>query len=204
MNENVNISFIPKKPLARDEKVKRHKPVLNIVFLISFVVACGAIGMSTMRFIQIESLEQKRVEKIQELEDYNKELTEHKLIKEIEVNRQFARKIAVVKNILGHHVESTKLFTFLERTTPTQVSFKNFDFSSSGDVIQLKMNGQASSYKVLAALSGLYKQEKETLLHYSLTNFSLDDTGSVSFNFSGIFAPSLISYDPEGEEHKPN
>ncbi len=197
MNENVNISFIPKKPLARDEGVKRHKPVLNIVFLISFVIACVAIGVSAMRFMQIEDLEQERVEKIKELENYNKELEKREIIKNIEENRQFAKKITILKGILGRHIESTKLFSFLERTTPTQVSFKNFDFSDSGDVIQLKMNGQAASYEVLATLSGLYKEEKETLLYYSLTNFSLDDTGNVSFNFSGIFKPSLILYDPE-------
>ena len=200
MNENVNISFIPKKPLARDERVKHHKPVLNIVFLISFVIAFVAIGMSTMRFMQIESLEQEKLEKIKDLEDYNKKLEAEDIIKNIEENRQFAKKINIVKGILGRHVESTKIFNFLERTTPTQVSFKNFDFSNSGDVVQLKMNGQAASYEVLAALSGLYKQEKETLLHYSLTNFSLDDTGSVSFNFSGIFTPSLVAYDLEENE----
>ena len=56
------------------------------------------------------------------------------------------------------------------------------------------MRGQAASYEVLAALSKLYKQEKGVLMNYTLTNFALDDTGRVSFDFTGVFNPSLISY----------
>ena len=194
MNKNVNISFIPKKPLARDETIRHHKPLLTVSFLISFIIAFVAIGASVMQFIRIEAVEQERMAKIEELKVYNEKLKADDLIKGIEEIRADARKINIVKNLLNQHVATTELFAFLKRTTPKQVSFEDFNFKGSDGVVTLKMKGQAKSYEVLAALSQLYKKEKSILREYTLTNFTLTNTGRVSFNFSGTFDPSLTAY----------
>lgn len=194
MNENVNISFIPKKPLARDESIRHHRPLLSISFLILFIIAFVAIGAAIIQFVRIEAAEQERMAKIEELKVYNAKLKDDDLIKGIEEIRADARKINIVKNLLNQHVATTELFVFLKRTTPRKVSFDNFNFKGSDSAVTLKMKGQAESYEVLAALSQLYKKEKGILMDYTLTNFTLTDTGRVSFDFSGTFDPSLTAY----------
>ena len=194
MNENVNISFIPKKPLARNEVAKHRKPVLGTSSILSFAVAFLFVIGAVCEFLYIDAKQAERVDIIQELVDYNNELKADDLIKGIEEVREDARKIEVVKNLLNRHVATTELFTFFERTTPRYVSFDSFNFKGSGGVVQVSAKGEALSYEVVAVLSQLYKQEKDVLVSYSLTQISLNKTGEVSFDFSGIFVPSLISY----------
>ena len=194
MNENVNISFIPKKPLARDEAVRRRRPLLTVSFLISFIVASVAIGASVVQFIRIETVEQERVETIEKLKVYNDKLKKDGTLKEIKEKSAFVKQIAVVSGLLNRHVASTELFAFLERTTPKQVSFDNFNLKKTEDAVKLTMKGQTVSYEALAALSQLYKKEKGILIDYTLTNFSLTDKGRISFDFTGIFDPYLIDY----------
>ena len=194
MNENVNISFIPKKPLARDEAVRRRRPLLTVSFLISFIVASVAIGASVVQFIRIETVEQERVETIEKLKVYNDKLKKDGTLKEIKEKSAFVKQIAVVSGLLNRHVASTELFVFLERTTPKQVSFDNFTLKKTEDSVKLTMKGQTVSYEALAALSQLYKKEKGILTDYTLTNFSLTDKGRISFDFTGIFDPYLIDY----------
>ncbi len=194
MNENVNISFIPKKPLARDESVRRHRPLLTVSFLISFIIVSVAIGAAVMQFIRIDAVEQERVGTIEKLKVYNDELKEDGTLREIKKKSASVKQIAVVSGLLDKHVAPTELFAFLERTTPKQVSFDNFNFKRSEAGVKLSMKGQATSYEVLAALSQLYKEEKGILIDYTLTNFLLTDKGRISFDFTGVFSPSLISY----------
>lgn len=194
MSENVNISFIPKKPLARDESVRRHRPLLTVSFLISFIIAAVSIGASVMQFVRIDAVEQERVETIEELKVYNEDLKEDGRLKKIKEKSASVKQIAIVSGLLDRHIASTELFAFLERTTPKQVSFSSFNFRGSEGAVELNMGGQAASYEVLAALSQLYKKEKGILEDYTLTNFILTDTGRISFNFTGMFDSSLIDY----------
>jgi hypothetical protein len=196
MNENVNISFIPKKPMARDEAMRRHRSLLTVPFFISFVIAMIAVGVSIMQFIRLETVERERVDVIEDLRTYNDELEKNDTLKEIRQNSEFVKRIDLVESLLNKHIASTKLFAFLERTTPKLVSFNNFNYKGSGEdgFINLSMRGEATSYEVLAALSQLYKKENELLKEYKITNFSLTDQGRVSFDFTGKLPLSLISY----------
>jgi len=193
MNENVNISFIPKKPLAQGGTLKRQRALLTTFFLISFIVAAVAVGVSVMQFFRIEKAEKEKIETIKALGDYNKLLQEKDIIKNIKEKIDFSRQIDIAETLLNKHVASTKLFEFLELTTPKQVSFSNFSFKGSEETLTLSMKGETTSYETLAALSLLYKSN-ETLKGHTLTNFSITEKGRVSFDFTGELSPSFISY----------
>ena len=194
MSENVNISFIPKKPLARNEGVRKHKPIATISFFISFFIAMIAIGVSVMQFIRVEAVERERIETIEKLKVYNDELERNDTIKEIEKNNEFVKRVDIVEGLLNKHVASTKIFDFLERTTAKKVRFSSFNFSKTEEDVTLTMAGEATSYEVVAALTPLYRKEGGVLKSFTIGGFSLTDQGRISFNFTGIFNPSLISY----------
>ena len=194
MNENVNISFIPKKPLARNEGIKKHKPLVTVSFFISFIIAMVAIGVSVMQFVRVGAAEKERIETIEKLKTYNEELERNDTIRDIESKSDFVKRINIVEGLLNKHLASTEIFTFLERTTPKLVRFNSFNFSKSEEGVELSMGGETTGYGALAALFPLYRKEEEILKSFTITNFSLTDQGRVSFSFTGIFDPSLISY----------
>ena len=194
MSENVNISFIPKKPLARNEGARKHKPVATISFFVSLTIAVVAIGISVMQFLRVEEVEQERIEKIEELRVYNEQLEKDDTIKEIEKNSDFVKRIDIVESLLNRHVASTEIFTFLERTTAKEIRFNDFSFSKTEEGVSLTMGGEATSYGVVAALTPLYRKEKEILKNFTISSFSLTDQGRISFSFTGILDPSLVSY----------
>jgi len=193
MNENVNISFIPKKPLAQSGALKRQRTLLTTSFLLSFIIAAVAVGVSFMQFFRIEKAEKEKIVTLKALGDYNKELQEKDIIKNIKQKSEFTKQIDIAETLLNRHVASTKLFEFLELTTPKQVSYSNFSFKGSEETLTLSMKGETTSYEALAALSLLYKGN-ETLKSFTLANFSLTEKGRVSFDFTGELSPSFISY----------
>jgi len=160
---------------------------------VSFLVAGGAV----VEFVYLEKKETEKIQVTQQLIEYNNALKKEDIIKDIEKIRALTYKIGIAKKLLNKHIASSGILAFLEVTTPQRVGFSNFSFQKSQekteDTVKLTMSGQATSYEVLAALSQFYKHEP-LLKSYSLTNFSLNDQGGVSFSFSGIFRPEVISY----------
>ncbi|MBU2416900.1 hypothetical protein KKA89_02860, partial [Patescibacteria group bacterium] len=199
VNKNTNISFIPKKPLAQKEILKRGNPALNTVTLFLFLTLFLVTGVAIIEFVCIERKEAEKIQVTKQLIEYNKKLQEEEVIKDIENIRILARKIKTAKNLLNKHIAPTGIFAFLEETTPRYISFSNFAFQKSQEKIKVTMSGQATSYETLAAFSQLYRRELllERLESYSLTNFSTDKTDNqsgVSFAFAGTFKPQVVSY----------
>lgn len=203
MNENVNISFIPKKPLARSESSRR-RPGFGISFVISLTIAFLIIGVAVFQFFYIESLKKERYEKITALEQYEEDLQKRNVIHNLEQVKTFARQIDVAQSLLDRHIALSDLFDYLAEITPKRivgrssavdpVVFKSFSYTNAEKGVQITMSGTAANYAVLAALSQLYKTRSDVIRDYSLTGYGLGKDGDVNFSLIATLDPSLVSY----------
>ena len=208
MSENINISFIPKKPLARKE-VLRRRPAFGISFVVSLAVTLISIGFATNGYFTLKAAEQEKEKAMQELDDYVAELEEKKdkdgktLLENINEERVFVQRTRIAKMLLENHVAPSKIFTYLEETTPTKVEYHNFFYSKSGNTVNINMNGSVGSYGLLAALSQWYKDQSEVITELTFGGFSPNSEGGVSFSFQGVLYPNLISYvEKTGDDKK--
>ncbi len=207
MSENINISFIPKKPLARKEAFKRQS-VFGISFLVSLTVALVSIGFATSGYFSLKVVEKERVEVMQELDNYIALLKEEKdedgktLLENINEEREFVQRTKIAKTLLENHIESSKIFTYLEQTTPTKVVYQNFSYSKVGDVVSISMGGNVGSYGLLASLSQWYKDQSDVIKELTFGGFSPNAGGGVSFSFQAVLYPDLILYIGKTEDDK--
>ena len=67
MNENVNISFIPKKPLARNETVRYRRSILGTASLVSFAITFLFVAGATYEFFYIEAKKAEKAEMIKKV-----------------------------------------------------------------------------------------------------------------------------------------
>jgi hypothetical protein len=200
MSENVNISFIPKKPLARTEGGRR-RPVFGISFLIVVTIAFCMIGVSIFQFFRVEELKKDRVALIEELETFEQDLKKEDIITDLEELKTLARQIDIAQSLLNKHIAPAELFRYIGSITPSgvvgknidPVTYSNFSYRYDEQGVQVTMNGEAASYGVLAALAQKYRKTPE-IQDYTLGGMSLNSEGGVDFSLTVTLDPSLVSY----------
>jgi hypothetical protein len=218
MSENVNISFIPKKSLARADSVP-HRTILGVSLLIPITITFCVIGYSIWVYSHVESLKKQRDDKVVDLEKYEQSLAKDEIITNIDTLKGLIRQIDITSTLLNKHIALTDLFNYIGTITPSKsiavdgtieslrpVLYKSFSYSKDTAGVRIVMSGQADSYAVLAALSQLYKdktnQKAATMLEYALSGFSADKDGKVNFTLTALINPDRISYKRQygGEE----
>lgn len=204
MSENINISFIPKKPLARNE-MSRRRPLFGISFIISLTIALISIGFATNGYFTLRSAEKQRQIAITELDSYITSLDEEDIIKNLEEEKKFVQQTTVAKKLLYEHVAPSKIFAYLEEKTPTRVAYNNFSYVKSGEVVSIKMNGTIGSYGYLASLSQWYRNQ-DGISNVVFDGFSPSDgsdgESGIGFMFQADLYPNIILYsDEKQKEH---
>jgi hypothetical protein len=209
MSDNVNISFIPKQPIARGGGL-RNRPLFGISFLIAVTITFCIIGYATFQYFQIQTLEADRQAKIGELIKYKQELEDDKIIKELDDLRNTANEIDQAKKLLNSHVALTDLFDYIGNLAPDTIIidgekrsyidpivFNSFSMVKGQDGIVVTMNGSASSYGTLAALTQYYREKKESsdvLKDFAISGFSPMSDNRYSVNLVATLDQRLISY----------
>ena len=201
MRDKTNISFIPKKPLARKE-VLRRRPIFGVTFIVSIVIAFISIGFASRGYYILNKAEQQRGEAMKGFDKYIAQLQEENLLGKIDEERDFVQITKVAITLLENHVAPSKIFTYLEETTPTKVAYQNFSYSKSDETVSINMRGKIGSFELLAALSQWYKKQSDVITEFSFGGFSPDDLGAVSFDFQAVLYPELISYVEKTEEEE--
>ena len=181
-------SFIPKKPLSKDA-APREQPtglftiIATVLFFASLLAAGGVFAYKTLILGSINTASESldRVEKAFEPQTI------------VELERLDSR-INSSQKVLEGHIVVTPLFHLLEASTIPQVRFNKMNVSFiNSDKIELSMSGEARSYSFVALQSDEFGKSKY-LKNVIFSNLNLDQLGNVTFDFSAVIDPELVSY----------
>ena len=193
MEQNFQTSFIPKKPMLREESIAYARPVnffliISIFALVTILVATGGLyfykGMLVKKIASLDntlSLAKNRFEpsKIAELQTLDKRLS-------------------ASSEILSKHTTIIPIFKALEQITMKSVRFTKFSYDLGTDkdnktVVNIKMSGVAIGYRSIALQSDLFAKNKN-LIDPVFSNLVLDNSGNVRFDLDFLVDPSFINY----------
>ena len=207
MDKRNKISFIPQKPISR--KVQRPSRPISLMIAVSFTIFFLTFAVYGGMFFYNNNLEKLIDDKQEDLKSAKEKLDPDNTIEEAQ---KFQKKIDDIKSILGSHVSASAVFGLLEDITLKSVFFNTFEFSMDKEVsIQdsekdaggtsrrfiVSLDGVAPNYSSVAYQSDVIKKEiKENnrIESFSISNVSLNDTGSVLFNLEMSIVPSFLSY----------
>jgi hypothetical protein len=190
MPASFQTSFIPKKSLIA-ETTKAKKSGINLVAIIAAIIFIIALLLSGAAFLYNAYLSQSIATNEAKLAKA-KEGYEPATIEEL---RHLNGRIEASKELIKNHIALSPLFESLERDTLASVRFVRFDYGYSSDgKIKLTMDGAARSFGAIALQSDQFGKSRY-LKSPIFSNLNLDRDGNVTFSFSALVDPALISYE---------
>ncbi len=201
METKFQTSFIPKKPLVSDSKVtvSVHHGSVSIVMVLGTVLFLaslgGAIFTVVWKQVLIKAQDKYKAELVESEKRFNVAL--------IESLKKVNTKIDVSNKLLKSHLSVSEIFPILNRLTIESVRFNNFEFkkdSAGSSDVKITMKGIARNYNSIAfqsdvfGASELYGNNK-VIKNPIVTDLTEDDSGEVSFTFSGTLNSSDLSYE---------
>lgn len=187
----IQTSFIsPKTPAVLSVPRAMGGRRVNLFFFFALLVFFGVLGLSVTVFFYksrlIETITRLDASLIQAKKSFDPEFV-------AEVSRLRAR-IEGAKELLLSHRALSPLFDILEEKTLKSVRFQNFHFSAgNGRDITIGMIGEAKSFNSIALQSDVFGVER-SFKDPVFSDFSLDESGNVIFNFKTAIDPKLLLY----------
>lgn len=193
MDQNFQTSFIPKKPVVKEEPTNKPVGLFTIIALFFFVamaIGSGAIylykknltkkvvDMEQALFLAKGRLEETRINELQELD----------------------KRLIASTEILSKHIAVTPIFQALQEITRKEIRFTKFSYELGTDQDQnsgrilVKLSGVARSYKEIALQAELFSIKNKLLIDPIFSNLSLDDKGNVLFDLEFLVDSSLVDY----------
>ena len=197
-------SFIPKSSSGKPkQKIIYQQAGLSIfmkmsvfLFFVSLLAFGGAFFYKTSITKQIEELTIS-LERAKAAFDPN-------LIAEIE---RLTSDLAVAGKVLGEHRLPSGIFNIVEDLAHNDVKFSRFDYSFtpsqlsgipgttskgfSGSSARVTIMGEAKNYTILAEQSKIM-EESNKVDAFSFSNFTLSETGNVTFDLNMVFNPTSL------------
>ncbi|KKW24064.1 MAG: hypothetical protein UY68_C0014G0008 [Parcubacteria group bacterium GW2011_GWF2_52_12] len=186
-------SFIPKAP-AMETLTRRttSMSILLVVSVIIFLVSAGAyVGALVYHRILYKEINDEcagntcgfKAALIRAQSEVRMDLVED--IKRME------RKIDLAEQIVHGHTSLVPIFKRLEQTTVRSVQYASFSFGREG----VTVSGKAKDYDAVAQQQDLYQKElKGALTSYTLSDFTEEEKGGVTFKAMLVFNPEIIKY----------
>ena len=203
MDPKFQTSFIPKKPVAGSQQgisaIRRPKSGGTNIFMsiavFLFVISLVAVGGA---YIWKQYLISTQVQYRQELTDRENKFD----ISQIETLKSATIQISTAKQLLRQHLALSRIFDIISKLTVESVRFLSLDLTapeSSADGLKITMSGYGVNLSTLAFQSSVFGSLEQYGLHDVvknpiLSNPALDQSGTVSFNFSATVDPSKLSY----------
>lgn len=188
METGFQSSFIPKKPIVSTGGGQSRSSV-SLLMIIAVIIFVATLASAGFTFIYGNSL----TSKIEESKAYLKQQEDAFDTNTIKRMVRMDGRIEAGKSILATHVAPSAIFNLIEESTLSGIRFKSFDYSSSGEKPTISMKGQADSFTAIALQSDEFSRHKE-FKEPLLSDLSLDNSGSVSFNFTSGVDPNIILY----------
>ena len=188
MDPRFQSSFIPKKPLETGGL--RPQGDVNLFLVLSIavtIIMCAAAGGVYLYQITLTKNNTAKDEQIKAarasfgIED----------IAELKIR---SRQLSAAQQLVNSHSAPSLFFSLLERNTLKNVRFKTFSMSTSEGGILLKMTGEGRSFNSVAYQSEVFTELTKEFTQPMLSNFVLEDTGRVLFDFSAALVPTVVSY----------
>lgn len=194
MNDNVQISFIPKRPLARGELLRTRRPVFGMTFVVSLALIIMTIGAAVGEMLYIQYLTNGLEKRAVNLRDIRENIEASDTMSNLDDVRAVQKKISIVRDVLDSHVAPSMILAFLSKTTLPEVTYTKYSYAKTDRSVELSLAGEAVSYEALAYQSQVYRESEDYLISYSVSDFSLTENGTISFAFSGELRPDVIEF----------
>ncbi|MBI2047787.1 MAG: hypothetical protein HYT27_01475 [Parcubacteria group bacterium] len=182
-------SFIPKKPLIRENILGQQKGV-NLVLFVSIIIFFATVLIAGGVFL-FDVLLKRQESSLTSSIERAREAIEPELVASL--GRIDAR-IKAAKNILDNHTAISPIFDLLEQLTLSSVSFESLRYVvESEGKITFQLSGTARNYSSVALQSVLFG-ENRYIENPIFSNLQLNNQGSVSFNFSANINKRLVLF----------
>lgn len=191
MEQNFQTSFIPKKPIIKENTTYGGRSI-SIFFIFSififFTVLVITGGLYFYKGILV-----KKITNLQSTLNLAKNRFEPSKITELQT---FDKRLISSSEILSKHITIIPIFSALEQLTMKSVRYTNFSYSLGSDekiTINIKMSGVAIGYRSIALQSDLFAKNKN-LIDPVFSNLALDNSGNVLFDLNFSVDPSFVNY----------
>lgn len=193
MEQNFDTSFIPKRPIFKEEaSTRRHEPI-PVVTLIGFAVFFAALIITGLAFF----FHQKETAAVQALASQLGTEKERFNPAAIEELKAVSTRLKIAKGIVDNHVSVSPLLDLLQDTTLKSVYYENFGLEfdqKKGYVLRLK--GKVPGYGLLFAQAEAFRAEPK-ITDAELGTIALDErTGEVDFEIILTLSPEVMKYVP--------
>ena len=148
-DQQVQTSFIPKKPLAQERKV--HVTSVSVLGFLTTVIVLVAVFSYVGLYLYQKNLETKIAGMTAEFSTKSKIFDDNLVTKMTNLNKRFLS----AQEILANHLVVSPLFDFLGKSALKSVQYSTFDFNvarNAGAVSQIdvKISGKAKNYESIA------------------------------------------------------
>ena len=187
MDQKIQTSFIPKKPIASDSAQSSGTSFLTFISLFIFFIMLLATGGS---FFYERYLVQQTLVVQESLKKTSETFNEASIEQLIALDKR----IESAKQILSHHTVLTPLFDLLGDSILQTVRFGDLTYSADATgKISLVAHGQAVNYSSIAFQSDVISK-KRFIKNPVFSDLNLDQSGNVGFNFNATVDPQLLLY----------
>jgi hypothetical protein len=190
MDQNFQTSFIPKKPIIK-ENVVVARPVGILLIASLFILFTVLIATGGLYFYK--GIVTKNITDMESQLDLAKNRFEPSKITELQV---LDKRLRASSEILAKHITVTPIFNALEQITMKTIRFTKFNYELATDkntTVNIKMSGQAIGYRSVALQSDLFGKNKN-IIDPVFSNLTLDQSGNVLFDLNFSVDPSFVNY----------
>ena len=201
-NKTTNINILEKTnqtPQPKEEKagglkfpgIPSFPKMGNYVYETKWPLAAGIILLFLIAvvwaglFFYNKSLSQEKEALDQKMVEFKKEENKEMVAKIISLENG----ITLAKGLLAAHKYPSKIFTFLEETTISNVVWEDFSFDEKNTEILL--DGRAQTFSVIAKQIAILEGD-ERVSSISVSGAQLDQAGGASFSAKIIFNPKIL------------
>jgi hypothetical protein len=194
MEQNFDTSFIPKRPIFKEEaSVRRHEPI-PVVTLFGFAIFFAALIITGVVFYfsqkEAKAVESLATELATEKERFNPQAIEE--LKAVSVRLKFA------KDVVDNHVAASPLLDLIQDVTIKSVYYTGFDLKREEKTgYSLRLQGKAPSYGMLYAQMQAYRAEPKIRSVEIGTNQLDERSGEATFEVTLVLSPEVMKYIPK-------
>lgn len=192
MDNNVQPSFIPKKPLSQQSQSPRsHVSLISLISTIVFITVLLLAGIVYgAEFVVSKNIEEKKETLQAELNKFQGALVN-------ELSRLDGR-FGTAQSLLDKHLSVAQIFDVLGDATLKNVRFTGFTFSNENQHPVIALDGQTANFTNVALQQQELTDTKKIASSYFkdvvVTNPNLDSKGNVAFTFSASLDLQKFAY----------
>jgi hypothetical protein len=200
MEQRFDTSFIPQKPIFKEEAgARRHEPI-PIVTLIGFAIFFAMLILTGLTFF-FDKKETESVEALSAQLGTEKDRFNPQAIEEL---KAMSARLSLAKKVIDNHVGVTGLLDLIQSRTLKSVYYQNLRLTKDekrGYTVALQ--GEAPSFGILYAQLEEYRQEPK-ITHVDTGDTRLNDrTGAITFDFTLTLSPEVLKYIPPSSSSYP-